>query len=258
MGRFVLGFAMAIAILLLTTACATRVTGYSSPIVHDYGAVEWRSLEQTIDQRFVAGPGHQAAIANDGKTTPAQLQERLAALPEDVRDGTLEQIVVGLRLEGASELQPSGAWNTGARVQVVDADAALVFDAAVDALPRDGDWLRIDEPPALESGQVVNLRVVPGDGPDAGRLRYGVTPDRAPYGGWFATNAGGDSAGGALLLRTTYERNVALWSIVTDGLGNLRDAAGDDPLASVIWAIVLAGLLAGAGWLWRLQPVLEG
>jgi hypothetical protein len=230
------------------------VTGHVSPIAHDYGVVEWRSLEQTVDQRFVAGPGHQAAIANDGKTTPEQFHERLAALPEDARTGTLLEIAVGLRLEGENGLEPSGVWNTGARLQLFRADAAPLLDLSMDDLPRDGDWLRIEDPPSITSGEVVNLRIVPGAGPDADRLRYGVIPDRAPYGGWLATNAAGESAGGALLLRTSYERNVALNSIVTDGLANLRDAAGADLLFGAAWALALAGMLTGAGWLCRLPP----
>jgi hypothetical protein len=248
------GSTLALILVLLTTACTTRVTGYVSPLAHDYGVVEWRSLEQTVDQRFVAGPGHQAAIANDGKTTPVQFQERLAALPEDARTGTLLELAVGLRLEGANELEPSGVWDTGARLQLIGADAAPILDLSVDGLPRDGDWLTIEDPPTIVSGQVVSLRIVPGDGPDADRLRYGVIPDRAPYGGWFATNAAGDSAGGALLARTAYERNVALGSVVSDGLANLRDAARDDLLFGAAWALALAGMLAGAGWLWRLRP----
>lgn len=257
--RFARTVTFTLALILLTTACTTRVTGYVSPIAHDYGSVEWQALEQTILQPFVAGPGHQAAIANDGKTTPEQLQERLAALPEDARNGTLEEITVGLRLEGASELQPSGVWDTGARVQIVVAsESAPILDVAVDDLPRDGDWLSIENPPQVTSGQVVSLRLVPGDGPDAERLRFGVTPDRAPYGGWVANIEGGNSAGGALLLRTTYVRDVALRQIASDSLGNLRDAARDDLLFSTVWTLALAGLLAGGGWLWRMRPVREG
>ncbi|HEX5164397.1 MAG TPA: hypothetical protein VFV93_03290 [Thermomicrobiales bacterium] len=246
---------MVLALALLTTACTTRVTGYSSPIVHDYAVVEWHGLGQVVEQRFVAGPGHQAAIANDGKTTPAQFEERLTALPEDARRGALEEMTIGLRLDGEGEEQQFGVWETGARVQVLGPDGALVFDVAVDGLPREDDWLRIDFPPALVPGQEVTLRIVPGTGDDAGRLQYGVTPDRAPYGGWMATNADGSSAGGALLLRTVYKRDVALGSVVSDGFGNLRDAAGDDPLASALWALAMAGLLGGAGWLWRARPV---
>jgi len=215
-------------------------------------------LEQTVVQRFVAGPGHQAAIANDGKTTPEQLQERLAVLPEDARNGTIEEIAVGLRLEGANELEQSGVWDTGARLLIFDAESAPILDVSVGDLPRDGDWLLIEEPPQVVSGQVVSVRLVPGNGSDAERLRYGITPDRTPYGGWAATDEAGGSAGGALLLRTTYERDVALQPILTDTLDNLRGASRYDLLFSATWALAIAGLLTGAGWLWRLRPAREG
>lgn len=255
--RFFAGIAMLA--ILLTTGCTARVTGYVSPIAHDYENVEWYALGQTIVQPFVAGPGTQAAIANDGDTTPEQLQERLAALPYDARNGKLLEIAVGLRLEGANEIEESGPWETGARLQVVRGTGAVpLINESVDSLPRDGDWVTLEALTSCCSGQVVSLRLIPGDGPDADRLRYGVTPDRAPYGGWVASNEGGGNAGGALLLRTTYERDVALRPILTEGLGNLDDAARDDLLFSAAWALALAGLLVGSVWLWRLRPLREG
>ncbi len=245
---------------LLTSACTARVTGYTSPIAHDYGSVEWHALQQPIVQSFVTGPGHQTAIANDGKTTPEQLRERMALLPEDARTGTLDEITIGLRLEGTSELQRPGAWNTGALFQFVsNDDTAILFEESIDTLPRDGDWLVIEQPPDLGDGQVVSLRIVPGNGPDADLLRYGVTPDRAPYGGWVASNedAGRSSAGGALLLRTTYTRNIAVSTIVTDSIGNLADATRDDLIFSVVWGAALVGLLISFGWFWRQRHVGE-
>jgi hypothetical protein len=98
---------------------------------------------------------------------------------------------------------------------------------------------------------------VPGDGPDAARLEYGVTRDRAPYGSWIATNEAGESAGGALLLRTTYERDVALRSIVNDAASNLRDAASGDMLFGALWVLALASLVVTGGWFWR-KPAREG
>jgi len=261
-GGWGVGFARVstvIALLLLTTACTTRVTGHTSPIAHDYGPVEWHALQGTIVQQFVYGPGLQAAIANDGDTTPEQFQERLAALPDDVRDGELIEIVVGLRLAGESEIEQVGKWNTGARLQVVRGVETVPFiDVPVDSIPRDGDWIVLDAMAPLQTGEIVSLRLVPGDGPDAERLHYGITPSRAPYGGWMATDEAGSSAGGALLVRTVYERDVDARSLVEDGLGSLRTAARDDLVFSAGWLLILAGLLAAAGWIWRLQPSREG
>lgn len=248
-----------VAIVLITTACTARVTGYTSPIAHDYGSVEWYSLRQTVVQPFVAGPGTQAAIANDGKTTPEQFQERLARLPYDARNGTIEEIAVGLRLAGVDEARDTGVWRTGARIQLIDdSGTEMLFDTSVDSLPRDGGWLTIGRPPSLTSGQVVNLRIVPGNGRDAERLQYGITPDRVPYGGWIASNADGGGAGGALLLRTTYERDVALRPVLTGAFRALRAAPRDDLRFSVVWALSLAGLLAGAGWIWNSRPARKG
>jgi hypothetical protein len=262
-GRFLLRFERGVGFvtlaLLLTTACTARVTGHTSPIAHDYGPVEWHALQQTVVQPFVYGPGHQAAIANDGKTTPEQFQERLAALPEDVRDGELLEIEVGLRLAGESEVEQFGKWNTGTRLEVVrDADNAVLIDEQVDSLPRDGDWIRLDVPMSLTTGTVVSVRIIPGDGPDTERLHYGITPGRAPYGGWMATDNAGGTAGGALLVRTVYERDVDARSLASDGLETLRDAAGDDIAFGGFWLLLLVGVLAGAGWLWRLRPEREG
>jgi hypothetical protein len=246
-------------ILLLTTACTARVTGHTSPIAHDYGRVEWQALGQTVVQPFVYGPGHQAAIANDGKTTPEQFQERLAALPEDARDGELLEIAVGLRLAGASEIEQFGKWNTGARLQVVrDADNAPLVDEPVDSLPRDGDWITLDVPTSLMTGTIVSVRIIPGDGPDADRLHFGITPDRAPYGGWMATDEAGGAVGGALLVRTVYERDVDARSLASDGLETLRDAARDDIAFGGVWLLLVIGVLTAAGWLWRLRPAREG
>jgi|GEM_PF-5126469 len=246
------------ALFLLTTACTTRVTGHTSPIAHDYGPVEWRALQQPVIQQFVTGPGHQAAIANDGRTTAAQFQERLAALPEDARTGTLLEIQIGLQLADDAGIEEFGNWNTGAIVRISGPDDALLYETPVDALPRDGDWLRIEEPPTIADGQIVTLRIDPGDGPDAGRLHYGVTRDRAPYGGWIAIHSGGESAGGGLLLRTTYERDVNLRSMASDTTSRLRGAFNDDLAFGVVWAVVLTSLLATAGWVWRLQQGREG
>jgi len=262
-GRFLLRFGWGssalLALLILTTACTARVTGHTSPIAHDYGPVEWHALQQTVVQPFVYGPGHQAAIANDGKTTPEEFQERLAALPEDARDGELLEIAVGLRLAGESEIGQFGKWNTGARMEVVrDADNAVLIDESIDSLPRDGDWIRLDVPMSLTTGTIVSVRMIPGDGPDAERLHYGITPGRAPYGGWMASDEAGGPAGGALLVRTVYERDVDARSLVSDGLGTLRDAGRDDIAFGGVWLLLLVGVLAGAGWLWRLRPAREG
>lgn len=101
-------------VLVLTTGCTTRVTGYSSPIAHDYAGLTWASLDAPMAQPLLAGTGIAASVADDPRTTPAQLQQRQAALPVDARMGTLDTVRVALRLDG----EPGRAWQTAARVQL--------------------------------------------------------------------------------------------------------------------------------------------
>jgi hypothetical protein len=141
---------------------------------------------------------------------------------------------------------------------VRDADDTLLIDEPVDDIPRDGDWFVLDTTASLTTGEVASVRIIPGDGPDADLLHYGITPDRAPYGGWMATSDAGDTVGGALLVRTVYERDIDARTLMTDSLRSLREATRDDVVFSVFWLVLLAGLLVAAGWIWRLQPAREG
>jgi len=101
-------------VLLLTTGCTARVTGYSSPITHDYAGLTWQPLKTTLTQPFLAGTGIAAAIADDPKTTPVELQQRQAALPADARSGELDELRVALRLNA----EPGQAWETDARLHL--------------------------------------------------------------------------------------------------------------------------------------------
>jgi hypothetical protein len=123
------------------------------------------------------------------------------------------------------------------------------MDLAVDALPRDGDWVRVPDPPGVESRRVVSLEVVPGAGPGAGALQYGITPDRMPYGGWMATTGDGASLSGALLLQTRYDRNVALGAIAGSATSHLRSAARRDVMFAAVWVLGIVGMLGCALWL---------
>ena len=245
---------------LLTTACTAQVSGYENPIAHDYGPVGWRPLVEPVEQVFVAGPGYFAAVANDARTTPEQFQQRLAALPEDARSGDLQGLSVGLRLPDDLPVR----WNTGARVELAyapehdlasraNSTPGVLAGYEVDDLPRDGDWVRIETPPDLESGRVVRLRLIPGQGPDAGRLAYGVTVERAPYGGWMATTAAGSIAG-SLLVETTYERDVDLRGIVRQGIENVRDSVGSDAPFAALYLTALLALVATGMASWRSLP----
>lgn len=97
---------------LVTAGCTTQVTGFSSPVAHDYGELRWQPLTQTVEQPFLAGSGISAAVADDPKTTPVELQERQAQLPDDARSGDLSEMRLALRLADATD----SAWQTGAQV----------------------------------------------------------------------------------------------------------------------------------------------
>jgi hypothetical protein len=456
---------------LVTSACSARVSGYASPLAHDYGPLSWQPLTAVVEQSFVAGPGYSAAVNNDPHTTPSQLQQRLAALPADARTGTLRELRVGARLRDGDDT----AWATGARAQLayapeldlrfperdfhawgedeewlpelagdavveqsfvspypslagvviriatfsgdlspgegvvgrrdtrvlslpidgeplgmlaggtrvavlgategwarvrlpderegfapldafvslpaparrvaaalhaelLDAGGAVVrtatippadlhdnahlairfpalphsanasyrlrlslpdaspgsgitirlnpsdvyltgaaldaagqaigdlvfrplydpshpvLDMSLDALPRDGDWLRVPRPPDVPAGAVLLLRLMPGDGRDASQLEYGLTTDRAPYGGWTARAEGGASLSGALLVQTRYERDVAGRAIVGAGLRHLRAAAGDDSPFTLVYLGTLAFFAIATLRVWRGLP----
>jgi len=446
-------------VLLLTTGCTARVSGYSSPIAHDYAGLTWAPLEAPLAQPFLAGSGIAAAIADDPKTTPIELQQRQAALPADARSGKLDELRVALRLDAASER----AWQTGARLQarydpdrdprfperefhvwdesdrwlpgdgltttqtfaspydrlegvtlriatfggdlspgparVGDApvdvralpvdgslvetaqpgaavealgsaegwarvrladgregfvplgalaevqpaasrpsgplrltlldgsgavsrevvvpgaelrdnshltvrsdpveDAAgrafavrvdlpagvtlrvtagdsypegardggaddLVFrpvyagqpllaDAAVDALPRSGDWVELRDAPDVRPGTAVAVALVPGDGPDAERLMVGTTPGRVPYGAWPAD---GLAEMGSLGVQARYERDIDLGGIARAGGASLRDGARGDVAFAALLVVAVAGLAASA-LVVRLRPAAE-
>lgn len=444
--------------ILITSACTASVSGFTSPLAHDYGIVQWLPLTETVEQGFVSGPGYADAVANDARTTPAQFQKRLQELPEDARMGELTELRVGLRLmaEGA---EARGAWDTGARLQIIPApqldlrfperqrgfhtwpesdvwlpvadayaqsftspyanlsgitvrvatfggdlipgdatigpgggellalpidgdsivsldagervrvmsasegwaqaqlpsgltgfapltdfatlpqpvrrpsdvlftlrdesgtivqevivpadsihdnahltiafdpipasggqsytfefvptDASLdaftlratgdddyrdgarsdddmtdlvfqpeydesspLIDLPVDALPRDDEWVIVANPSTVPSAIAVALRLVPGDRDDPDQLQFGVTSDRAPYGATRATDASGAALPGALLVMTIWERDVNIQALFGDGLSNLIEAAGADPLMVAIYVTLL--IAAGA------------
>ncbi|HMM41858.1 MAG TPA: hypothetical protein PKA95_08150, partial [Thermomicrobiales bacterium] len=436
-------------VLLLTTGCTARVSGYSSPIAHDYAGLLWEPLKATMIQPFLAGTGIAAAIADDPKTTPAELQQRQAALPADARSGGLDELRVALRLDA----EPGRAWQTGARLQLrydpdrdprfperdfhvwdpVDAwlpgggltttqtfvspydrldgvtlriatfggdlspgpatvgdrpvdvrampvdgtlvetlpastvvealgtaegwaqvrlsdddegfvplgalaevtppatrpagslrvalldaagavlretavsatdlhdnshltvrfdpveDAAgrsfafrfdvptgvtlrvaagdayadgardggaddllfrpswaeqpLLADAAVDALPRSGDWVELRDAPDIRPGTAVAIEVAPGGGPDAKDLLIGTTPGRVPYGAWPAD---GLDETGSLGIQTRYQRDVDLGGIARAGGAALRAGARADLGFAALLVVGVAGLTASA------------
>jgi hypothetical protein len=125
-----------------------------------------------------------------------------------------------------------------------------LMDVAIDTLPRDGDWVRVTQPPEVESGHIVSLRLVPGDG----NLEYGTTPDRMPYGGWMATADDGVALSGALLVETRYDREVAIGSVTGAALSRVWAGARNDALFAGGWLLAFVGMVAAAAWLRAARP----
>lgn len=235
---------MLIVVALLLSGCSAQVAGMQSPVLHDYGSIDWIPVTQEIEQRFIAGSGNSAAVQNDPGTTPGEYQARLSQLPEDARGGTLRRLRLGLRLSGRND----AAWNTGARLQLAYDDGQPFLDVSVDTLPRSGERVEIDSLPRIEPGGVVVIRLLPGEGPDAARLRMGFTPWRAPHGGWRAsTNT--EEMRGAMVFDTRYERDVAALEIAEAALSRVSQS-GSAFLG--LFGLMVGSLIGAIVVLWRM------
>lgn len=235
---------MLVAIGLVLSGCSAHVSGMQSPVLHDYGSIDWVPLTEEVEQSFVTGTGNSAAIENDPGTTPVEYLERQSQLPEDARSGDLQRLRVGLRLSGRDD----AAWDTGARLQLAYADAQPLVDISIDVLPHSGERVEILELPEIEPGRELVLRLIPGSGPDAHRLQVGLTPGRAPYGGWRAVS-GDEDLTGAIVFDTRYMRDVAVGDIVQAGIDRVADAGA---VFLVLFGLTTGGLFAGALLLWRM------
>lgn len=228
---------------LLLSGCSAQVTGMQSPVLHDYGTIDWIPVDREIRQPFITGSGYSATIDNDPATTPEEFLERNAALPDDAREGRLDRVRIGLRLSGREDT----GWDTGARVQIraVDGEGGAVVDVAVDELARSGDRVFLTDLPDIPSGSVFEIVVLPGSGPDSDRLQLGITPHRAPYGGWRAST-GGDELRGAMVFGTRYERDVALGEVFDEGISRIGNAG---IAFLLLYGVAFGGLLLGVVYL---------
>lgn len=243
---------MIAAIGLVLSGCSAQVTGMQSPVLHDYGLIDWIPLDREIEQSFISGPGYSAVIENDPGTTPEEYLQRLSQLPEDARSADLERLRVGLRLSGRDD----AAWNTGARLQLAYSDAQSLVDIPIDDLPRSGERVELLDLPDVEPGRELVLRIIPGSGPDAQRLQVGLTPGRAPYGGWPAVS-GDEELGGAIVFDTRYERDVVISEIVRAGADRVADAG---VVFLTLFGLLTGGLFGGALLLWHMpgRRVVDG
>jgi hypothetical protein len=236
---------------LLLASCSVQSSGMQSPVLHDYGPVSWVVLENELEQTLIVGTGYSAAIENDPNTSPEVFLERLSALPSDATSGELTEIRIGLRLTDNGE----GPWQTGTRIQLERLDfpgsgePEVVIEFDVDGLLRSGERVIISDLPELDAGEVISVRLLPGDGVQSGLVEVGLTTSRAPYAGWKATSGGVEQAG-ALVFETRYVRDVSLSGVVAAAWSRF---SGRDIGFLTLWGIAIGGLIAGIGVVYRRQ-----
>jgi hypothetical protein len=227
---------------LLLAGCSVQSSGMQSPVLHDYGPVEWVVLDREMQQALIVGTGYSAAIENDQSTSPEAFLERLSALPSDATSGELVELRVGLRVTGGED----GQWTTGARIQLERlefpgrGEPEVLVQLDVDELPRARERVIIRDLPELAAGQILSVRLLPGDGVQSGLVEVGLTTSRSPYAGWKATS-GGEELAGALVFETRYVRNVSVSGIVSAAWDRL---AGAESGFLLLWGFVTAGLAA--------------
>lgn len=208
---------------LLLGGCSVQVSGMQNPAARDWGELEWMTVNRELEQPFVVGSGHGAAIHNDALTPPREYIENLAKLPADATSGEFLELRVPLRLRGGSV----GPWQTGTRLQLIPANVDLEWgdpflDVVVDALPRTHDRVVITDLPDLQAGDVVVIRLIPGDGPHRDLLDVGITPHRAAFGGWRMTSKG-EMTVGSMAFEARYMREVDSRGVVSGGLDRMGD-----------------------------------
>jgi hypothetical protein len=195
---------LATLVLLLTSGCTARVSGFASPVAHDYAAVRWLPLDVAVEQPFLTGPGYAAAVQDDPSTTPAELQRHMAALPRDARTGELVELRLGLRLAGDAA-DEAGVWDTGARVQLVlapELDTRYSEPTDFHAWPESDRWL-----PRVEHGLVARQSFVA-----AYPMLAGINVRVATFGGDLSPGEGvtGETAVDVLSLPNAGQRLATL------------------------------------------------
>lgn len=183
-----------------------------------------------LELRFPALPDSQSARYTLRLTMPNANANHAAALRASstvtYADGELR--VGGLAQAGDLIFRP-----------LYDAVAPL-YEADLAELPREGDWVVIESPPALAAGTVAELVLWQTSNPSG--WEYGKTQRRAPYGGWLAEAPDGHAeTEGAVLFETIYERDVAVSALVRGGVADLRATLAGDGWFALFYGAMLAG-----------------
>ncbi|MFW6074911.1 MAG: hypothetical protein ACOC9Y_04900 [Chloroflexota bacterium] len=248
-------FIPVVLIAALVTGCSSPITGMQAPVGHDYDGIQWRPLEHIVSQAVILAPGYSAALQNDADVTPDELRDRLQELPDDVRNAEPEAIRVRLRpMKDAESYRPAPTVNVTSAIDPGDdgpplpnANAPHLIAENALRLERRGDWLIIDAPTTARAGDVVVIQIMPD--PDAtATWEYGVTPDRKPYGGWFARlGAEGEVQPNlSLSYATIFVQDPDFRQMVTDSLSRVGGQLRND-LPFAVGFIALLGSIIGIG-----------
>lgn len=241
--------------LTLLASCKVPITGMQAPLGRDYDPIQWRPLEHVVMQATILAPGYSSALQNDADVTPGELKERIAELPDDVRSAEPKEIRIRLRPNDESD-----TYLPGPTIRIVpgidsrdggpprsDPLAAPLVEVNAGEAKFKGDWLIIDVPESLDAGVTLIVQISP-DPNSSAEWEYGVTPDRKPYGGWFARlgQEGEIAPDMALSYATIFTQDPDAWSLAGDWLGRAGDKLGDDLAFTSLYA-VLIGSVVGAG-----------
>ncbi|MEZ4572589.1 MAG: hypothetical protein R2849_20195 [Thermomicrobiales bacterium] len=231
--------------LVLLTGCTTETVGMQAPVAHDYDGLEWRPLGGEVSQRMIVAPGYTSLVENDPGTSPEVLQERIARLPEDVRQSTLREIRIAMRT--GDDL----AFDRQVRIEIANIDRpGEVLALTLDDLRFDGDWAILSEVPDATAGQTIEVRLLAADG-----WEYGIAVDRIPYGGYSAmvgpVGADRQRLGGALGFQTLFDQQTDVGEILSDEVGGAVGAAITDPVLIALYGIIL--IIGGGLWFRRLR-----
>lgn len=228
--------------LLTASACATRTVGMQAPLAHDYDGIQWRPLDAPVSQRIIVAPGYTAVVENDPRTDPETLVERILRLPDDVRSARMEEIRLAVRpsTEGSFERE------LDIELVIVDGvDAPLIW--SYEDIRFDDDWAVIEIPQHIWAGEIVEIQVNAGSG-----WEYGITVDRAPYGGEVALlGVDPQPLRGALGFQTVFSQSTDRSRLIEESVWPSLRSAATDPFLVILYAMI-----AGAGsvilWLrWR-------
>ena len=220
-----------LATLILAGGCATRTVGMQAPLAHDYDGIQWRPLDTTISQAIIVAPGYTAVVENDPRTDPETLVQRIERLPDDVRSARLEEIRLAVRPGRNGSYEPMLAIQSAV---TGSPDQSTIW--SFEEIRFDGDWAIVDIPTHIWAGELIEISIVAGAG-----WEYGITVDRAPYGGYpAAAGAEAQPLRGSLGFQTVFSQSTDRSRMIEEDVWPAFRAAATDPLLITIYTFIVA------------------